>query len=430
MRQVLLQLREDGRPHKVKKFTRISKILSGEVILLKFIIPAAFLNDIFLCTNIPFHDEATNTRKLNSYRRIPFELVHSNGEPCLVCTVSLLQPGTFAYYTESSRHTIFEKGTEEHHLGFIQIPPTFQLENHFFGPELISLQTNVTKFLGPLSRWHEKLQFTSQCGYNMIHFTPPQQRGISNSPYSLYSHLNLSDDLFDGSESAKDKISLLAKSVKEIQKKLGLLSMVDIVWNHASCDAPWFKDHPEAGYTVENTPHLRKAYELDEAIIAFSRSISNTTLATIENFHSIDKLLDAFEKTELSKVRLWEYYIMDVDDGLAELAKFIAENTLENHGNENLEFSDCFIDDGQFNRFSLKPHVSNLVAYHRKISNAKALNMDEFKRILERFNTQRFQIYERSIRYAIDNIKRQVQYERLDPCGPRLGPINDLYSLT
>jgi len=41
---------------------------------------------------------------------------------------------------------------------------------------------------------------------------------------------------------------------------------VDIVLNHTSFDAKWVKECPNATYTIENTEHLRPAYEVDNII--------------------------------------------------------------------------------------------------------------------------------------------------------------------
>ncbi len=41
-----------------------------------------------------------------------------------------------------------------------------------------------------------------------------------------------------------------------------MLSMTDLVWNHTADNSPWLKDHPEAGYNLNNSPHLKAAFAL------------------------------------------------------------------------------------------------------------------------------------------------------------------------
>jgi hypothetical protein len=47
---------------------------------------------------------------------------------------------------------------------------------------------------------------------------------------------------------------------------LGLLLLVDVVYNHTSPDAAWLKDHPEACYNLNNTPHLKPGFVLDQGM--------------------------------------------------------------------------------------------------------------------------------------------------------------------
>ena len=57
---------------------------------------------------------------------------------------------------------------------------------------------------------------------------------------------------------------LLSRVLQGLEEQYELLSMVDIVLNHTSTDTPWLEEHPSAGYTLTNSPHLNAAFELDE----------------------------------------------------------------------------------------------------------------------------------------------------------------------
>lgn len=62
----------------------------------------------------------------------------------------------------------------------------------------ITLQTQVTRCLGPLRHWAWTLAAPVRSGYTMIHFTPVQKRGASGSAYSIWDQLTLDPELFRG----------------------------------------------------------------------------------------------------------------------------------------------------------------------------------------------------------------------------------------
>ena len=53
--------------------------------------------------------------------------------------------------------------------------------------------THITKLLGSLTEWEGRLRVSHEVAYNMIHFTPIQQLGSSQSAYNISDHLALCD---------------------------------------------------------------------------------------------------------------------------------------------------------------------------------------------------------------------------------------------
>ncbi|MCQ5114761.1 alpha-amylase family glycosyl hydrolase, partial [Erysipelatoclostridium ramosum] len=68
--------------------------------------------------------------------------------------------------------------------------------------------------------------------YNMVHFTPLQERGESNSPYSIYDQLQFDQEHFKSPEDVKNL-------VEHIHRDLNMLSLTDIVFNHTANNSPW-----------------------------------------------------------------------------------------------------------------------------------------------------------------------------------------------
>jgi hypothetical protein len=63
------------------------------------------------------------------------------------------------------------------------------------------------------------------------------------------------------------KSAVLGSLLAHLEARHGVLSMVDVVLNHTSVDSGWLARHPEAAYSLRNSPHLRAAFELDEAML-------------------------------------------------------------------------------------------------------------------------------------------------------------------
>lgn len=111
----------------------------------------------------------------------------------------------------------------------------------------LTILTVVSKWMGPLSTWREYFAEASDRGYTMLHYPPLQERGESDSPYSIREQMKYDPSMFDGkmdADGGKAKIEAILKVARE---DYGLLSLTDVVLNHTANDSPWLIEHPEAG---------------------------------------------------------------------------------------------------------------------------------------------------------------------------------------
>eukprot|EP00835_Amoeboradix_gromovi_P004743 NODE_390_length_9461_cov_0.447768.p1 type:complete len:1212 gc:universal NODE_390_length_9461_cov_0.447768:6751-3116(-) len=141
----------------------------------------------------------------------------------------------------------------------------------------LSIQTIIPKWCTNLS---QIVQVAIDSNFTAVHFTPPQLRGSSNSPYSLKDHLSFH-------EYTKSDFQRLPQSIKYF---------VDVVWNHCSPDSKWLT--PDCGYSLVNTPILQNAYKVDLAILRVSDKFNNTITSD-----SMCTLLD-FLRVELKYLNL------------------------------------------------------------------------------------------------------------------------------
>lgn len=309
----------------------------------------------------------------------------------------------------------------------------------------LNVLTEVSKWMGPLPNWAPHLREASERGYNMIHYTPLQQRGESKSPYSIADQLAFDELLFEeGWKGTKEEgVKRVAAQMKTCKEDYGLLSLIDVVLNHTANNSPWLVDHPEAGFSPQNSPHLTPALELDDCIMAFSEHVAAKGLPTTVNSEADLTTLVTALSEEIKALKLWQYYVIDVQsekdavkaclagpitpwDGPDVANKSVVELALilKQAGKiQNLAaFSSRFC-------VTVDPAVgASLVSaafLELKVAgddNAEALS-EAWGRVLDIVNVDLYKEWEEDTRVALDNVKNRLKYTRLDSHGPRLGPI-------
>lgn len=107
----------------------------------------------------------------------------------------------------------------------------------------------VSKWMGSLTEWEPHLKEATLRGYNMLHYTPLQQRGESLSPYSIADQLGFDSELFGAGwkGSLEEGAKLVKEQLRVCREQYGLLSLTDVVLNHTANNCSWLPDHPEAG---------------------------------------------------------------------------------------------------------------------------------------------------------------------------------------
>ena len=263
----------------------------------------------------------------------------------------------------------------------------------------LRILTLVTKWMGSTSdEWKRHFELAKMTGYNAVHLTPFQERGMSNSPYSLRNHHEIDPQFFSEFPSRLEELKNILHYAKE---NLGLLIIVDVVWNHVSCDTPWISEQPDAGYNLENSPHLRIAYELDESLMNFSELKQGYE---IKEETDIDTLLDEFRKSFYEGLMLWEYFVIDIDGVVSSL--------------RGKEFTGFEIEyQKQWSRKPFRVKIRNDINQQKK-------TLEDLRMELENENLKHYQVYDSITEQIFSNLKDRLIYERLSPHGPKLGQLS------
>jgi glycogen debranching enzyme len=341
----------------------------------------------------------------------------------------------------------------------------------------LAIQTVIAKWMGSIDEWAPHLDLTRDRGYNMIHFTPLQKRGASDSPYSIFDQLEFADDLFSkeqakGSQEARAKV--VQDGLRRIRDEWGILSLTDVVWNHTAHNSVWLESHPEsgkaplpdtsgsevaltgegnAGYNAENSPHLFPALELDTALLDLSASLSTHGLPTaISSDSDISLVIEHLRDSVLPSLRLWECYVVDVarakgdfgeawssgekaatdqangDSGDAlkalsrkELAAELARRCLPANWNQLGHRFHATLDTAAAIRFI--EELTGQKPGEDTVGTAASVLAD----LLDEVNLSMYELYDDDVKAILENTRNRIRYTRLDAHGPLLGKITARY---
>jgi glycogen debranching enzyme len=206
-----------------------------------------------------------------------------------------------------------------------KVPPDQPLEFLSIPLDGIRVQTNLTRCLGPVSEWPTQLAEPIAAGFNMIHLTPPQKLGASGSAYSVFDQLELEPSLFEHPETHAPFHRLQAELLR-LEREHGVLAMADLVLNHTAANSAFLATHPDAGFSIDNSPWLRPAAVLDAVVRTASREIIQTAPAKAYRMASARDIGAAVNavKHGFDRARLWEFYIAAPEPNMAALAVWAA----------------------------------------------------------------------------------------------------------
>ncbi|KAA6394530.1 MAG: glycogen debranching enzyme [Streblomastix strix] len=432
---------------------------------------------------LPLYTNCPDTRKGEKFLRTKFRRLQRANKPSAATIldwdinydIPCYKSGAYQFYLAREPNC----SPQNQPGGRFVVEPLFDIRGVATPASGLAIQTVFASCLGPIQTWLPEdppiqtvddptrivadcsLKSVIEAGYNMLHFAPINELGKSRSAYCLRNQLVLEPSVF-GYDANENRINRLKKLLYRLEKEYGVLSMVDVVWNHTSTDSPWVTAHPEATYNLRNSPHLRLAYEIDRAIIALSdcivfqnyttapppippvlspvsvsTSVANNNIthysqfppAELQNDEDI-QLLNNYLKAELVHFRLWEYRVIDVEDAVTAFKQQIPRGF--RNGNqqfpsiEEVDYkvsSEFIFEDGTYGRWGNKVNVRSALNYFLQFNLSAEELTNQFHNCLNRINLNRYAEYDQDIQSVVNNVSNTCKYERLDPSGPKLGRI-------
>uniref|UniRef100_A0A8C1NHD8 Glycogen debranching enzyme n=1 Tax=Cyprinus carpio TaxID=7962 RepID=A0A8C1NHD8_CYPCA len=342
------------------------------------------------------------------------------------CTLDLKISGSYQYYFG---HGDKEKSGD----GYIVVDPVLRVgeDNHVLPLDCISIQTYLSKCLGPLDEWLDRLRVAKEAGYNMIHFTPLQTLGVSRSCYSLADQLELNPDFSPPGQTYTwtDVANLLEK----MKNEWNMLCITDVVYNHTAANSKWIKKHPECGYNLVNSPHLKPAWVLDRALwhvtcaIADGKYKDKGLPALIQNHEHLHAIRGVLWQDVFPKIKLWEFFQVKVEP-MVEQFRTLLQSGDKAEGKQQLKI----IQDPQFRRFGNTVDMNSALETfvpHGSSPGAIEDCCNWLRRRLEELNGEHYHEIKHHQEQATNCIAETVSYERLADHGPKLGPVTRKHPL-
>lgn len=106
---------------------------------------------------------------------------------------------------------------------------------------------------------------------------------------------------------------------------------MDIVLNHCNNKSEWLANHPNAAYTLENSPYLNAAYVLDQAIMQFSHDYAECKISScvrapfIENEEDLKKMIEVMKFEVIDKLYMHEFFHINVAETVKKMEAFMKD---------------------------------------------------------------------------------------------------------
>nr|XP_057917611.1 glycogen debranching enzyme isoform X2 [Doryrhamphus excisus] len=342
------------------------------------------------------------------------------------CSLDVKVAGSYQYY--------FGFGDiEKSGGGYIVINPVLHVgaDDHALPLDCITIQTYLSKCLGHMDGWPDIIRVAKESGYNMIHFTPLQTLGESRSCYSLADQLTFSPEFSpEGQNYSWADVGAL---VEKLKTEWNMLCITDVVYNHTAANSMWIREHPECGYNLVNSPHLRPAWVLDRAIwhlttrIAEGRYKDRGLSADITNESHLDAIRSVLWNDVYPQIKLWEFYQVNVDSAVGRFRTLLQNGVEADHlktgGKKGLKI----IQDIAYRRYGNTVDMDS--ALETFVPNSSSpQDIEEccglLQQKLKQLNEEQDHIVHQHHEQAANCIVGNVTYERLADHGPKLGPVS------
>ncbi|KAM9844696.1 glycogen debranching enzyme isoform 1-T1 [Aulostomus maculatus] len=265
----------------------------------------------------------------------------------------------------------------------------------------------------------------------MIHFTPLQTLGESRSCYSLADQLTFSPEFSpEGQSYTWADVGAL---VEQLKTEWNMLCITDVVYNHTAANSEWIKKHPECGYNLVNSPHLRPAWVLDRAIwhlttrVADGRYTDKGLPADITNEGQLNVIRSVLWEDVYPQIKLWEFYQVKVENSVEQFRSLLQQGIRPDRDKTEGKKGLKIIQDLKYRRYGNKVDMDSALETFVPHSYSPQHIEDccgWLEKKLTEHNEEQYHIVQQHQEQAANCVVGNVVYERLADHGPKLGPVS------
>lgn len=366
----------------------------------------------------------------STYRQLDWKAAEQgqdrNDQTSLAIDVQFKLPGTFRYHFVSNGHPELICGS-----GYFLVEPRLTLANDNCLPlDSIQCQTVLSKCLGHFDLWRDTLVVSERSGYNVIHFTPIQELGASNSAYSIKNQLKLNHEFSEGRD-LDVTYADVGELLEYMRREWSVLSITDIVLNHTANETPWIQEHPECGYNLTNTPHLRPAFLLDRVLWHLTLDIisgkwePNGVTVEINNEDHLNKLKEILREFYLPQVKIEEMFLVDVERVIEQTKSLLEKQEDQGDVSPGIRV----IQDPSFRRHRSLIDVQAAAALYVRPSQGVSESWIsdscvDLRRRVESRNCEIAAEVANHLNAAIENVASAARYERVQWDGPKIKKLS------
>ncbi|CAH1981135.1 unnamed protein product [Acanthoscelides obtectus] len=398
--------------------------------------PSLFGRKVYLFCNYPLPGAEFDR---NVYRQLPWqwdEGCKDADDSAAFADLELKIAGSFHYYYTYDK----SENAERQGSGYFLVDPVLKYgNNEHLLLDCIQCQTVLSKGLGSFSSWKNKLRVARESGYNMIHFTPIQELGISNSSYSLKEYLKL-NPLFVKEDGKMPTFDEIEKFVVELRSEWKMTSICDVVLNHTANESQFLQEHPDVTYNCQNCPYMRPAYLLDVAFHCFSMDVKKGLYEDrgipiqVNHEDHLNAIRYHFKVSVLDPLNIPELFICDVNQYVLEFltrARVSSPRTMHNPEPANESEGNLKLkQDPQFRRLAATVDMDKALKLYNVYWNDTFDEESRLKKCAEMFKNSLYSLNKaiieevnNDLNTAIENVIAGIRYFRVQPDGPKFTDI-------